>query len=430
MSMRSTWLGFVVFLFVHHAALHAESITYALDFDHPMSWADDVVFWGMGGGQIWETAKTDDGRSVLRIDTAPYGVKVTSEMRTLQFNHKPGTKAVIEFDVRSLHALPGETFRARYYDGYCTGLAIREIADEPFPKFPAPFLTTDEKPLSQDWQHIRFETPALEHTVLTLAFHLQHVRDDDHPRDAVIDLDNLKVTTTALDEFKDPGFDWHGREASTQHLRSSTYGAMLDWCDFADQETVKVDDNKEIHYTLMQFRDTATKIGMINKHNIRHEPASPNVGGRSIIALDRTSSGDASAVSWGVRQTFSYAALGITSGEKARIRVSMNMINEDAHQHRVSGVQLGVDPNGGIVTQRATWTELQKNEFISKEGWKIATLEFDRPVDATAMTVYFRHRDGQPREPCFKTHFPEPQSAGTRSGSVGMADWVMVERID
>jgi hypothetical protein len=228
----------------------------------------------------------------------------------------------------------------------------------------------------------------------------------------------------------DPGFDWHGREGSTRHLRSSTFGAMYDWCDFADQEDVVLPDGKTIHYTMLQFRDTSTYVGATVKHNIRHEPASANVGGRSIIALSRASSGGQCAASWGVRQTVSYRAIGLEPGEAAKIRVSMNMINEEAHKERFSRVQLGVDPRGSIVTQRALWSKEYKNEFIAKENWQIATLEFDRPMDATAFTVYFRHRDGQAREPYQKMHFPEPQSSGSRFGSVGMADWVLVEVID
>ena len=63
-----------------------------------------------------------------------------------------------------------------------------------------------------------------------------------------------------------------------------------------------------------------------------------------------------------------------------------------------------------------------------KEGWRTAALEFDRPEDADGFTIYFRRRDGVPREPEEKSHFPEPQSQGTPGGhAAGFADWVVVE---
>ena len=57
-------------------------------------------------------------------------------------------------------------------------------------------------------------------------------------------------------------------------------------------------------------------------------------------------------------------------------------------------------------------------------------LVFDRPANADAFTIYFRHRDGLPQGPEFESNLPEPQSMGSRFGSTGLADWVLIKKID
>ncbi len=89
-------------------------------------------------------------------------------------------------------------------------------------------------------------------------------------------------------------------------------------------------------------------------------------------------------------------------------------------------MQLGVDPRGGLCTHDATWTPEYKDGYL-KEGWRIASLEFDRPADAVAFTIYFRHRDGLPIDPRFPSNLPEPQSAGSEMSSAAFADWVLVK---
>lgn len=105
--------------------------------------------------------------------------------------------------------------------------------------------------------------------------------------------------------------------------------------------------------------------------------------------------------------------------------MSIKMTNEYG-ERGTSRVQLGVDPRGRLITQEAIWSEPYSGDFV-RNGWHTAVLDFDRPVDAMAFTIYFRHRDGKPAKPEVQMHFPEPQSLGSRESDVGIADWVLIE---
>jgi hypothetical protein len=422
-------------LIVLGSAINAlgQTIAYKYDFDEPMSWSDDVVHWGLGGVQKWEIAGLEAKSRVLRIAGRDYGMEATYETRTLQFNHKPSARAEVSFDVRAAELPPGCSLVVRHFDGYCSGEAFKNIADEPFAPFPRPIFDSNQTKLTAAWQHVSINLGPLKRTVLTLAFsvrqiprHQQGLPTSQPTPFVELLIKDLAVTTEPLDRLMDPGLDWHGHSATTRDLRASTAGADFDWCDFADQEDVQAPDGKTIHYTLLQFRDTSGHRGGTVKHNVRHETSHQGVGGCSSIALSRESSGGFDAVSWGIRQTVAYSALGLAPDASARIRITMKMTNIETTLSRNSRVQVGVDPRGGVVTRKATWSDEYTEEF-TKEGWRLATLDFERPKDAVAFTVFFRHRDGRPGDPQFAMPFPEPQSMGSQLGSEAVADWVLVE---
>jgi hypothetical protein len=79
---------------------------------------------------------------------------------------------------------------------------------------------------------------------------------------------------------------------------------------------------------------------------------------------------------------------------------------------------MGVDPAGGVVStaQGVLWTD-EANTDIDKD-WAMHKIEFDRPVDADALTVYIKWRDGQPGDDC------DDRAA---NGNNGWFDWVMVD---
>ena len=208
----------------------AEEIRYEFSFDHPMSWADDVVPWGLGGAQKWEIAETEDSGNVLRIAGRDYGVEATNEMRLLHFNHEPGAHATIGFDIRGVELPEGASFVVRHYDGYCTGGAFMELADEPFAPFPAPLFDSGKASITAKWQDVRLDVGPLEHSVLTIVLWVRQLpsRDKKKPAGFVeYHLDNLQVTTEVLQQVRDPGFDWHGAVLGVRQLRASTAGAKI-----------------------------------------------------------------------------------------------------------------------------------------------------------------------------------------------------------
>ncbi|MGB9588691.1 MAG: hypothetical protein ACPL7O_10985, partial [Armatimonadota bacterium] len=64
--------------------------------------------------------------------------------------------------------------------------------------------------------------------------------------------------------------------------------------------------------------------------------------------------------------------------------------------------------------------------------WSTPSIEFERPKGSTAFTIYFRQRDGIPKDARDKSYPPdpkEPQSQGTQSTIEAYADWVLVELV-
>lgn len=226
----------------------------------------------------------------------------------------------------------------------------------------------------------------------------------------------------------DPVFDCHGVYGNTRHLKASTLVGDSDWCDYAEQADEKGTDDQVTHFTLLSFRDTASYKGSVATHDFWRMVSHDGVGGRSVISLDRESPGGFNAVSWGVRQTVADSVVGFNPHENGRVRVTMRLVNDDDKLLGVSRVQLGVDPDAGVSTRNAIWSE-EVRDNVLKEGWPTISLEFERPRNATAFTVHSRHRDGLPRDPEFAMKQPEPQSMGSRFGSKSMADWVLVEKL-
>lgn len=407
------------------------SHTIRLSFDNPMSWAGDVTPRGLGSAIRWEI--TDGGKEGkgLRISALPDKISSCYEARTLQINHKPKTSARISFDIKANSLPEGASFAIRHFDGYCTAQPFVSIADEQFRPFPAPLWESSKSHIGRIWKHVTLNTEILDNTVLTLALVVRQEtqKEEGTGTEQFVDilLDNLIIEVQPLEILMDPGFDWHGISGgTTTHFSFSTRAATSDWCDFADQEDVRYWNGQTIHYTLLQFREASINKSGGGDHNLVHEVCSSDLGGLSVIAMKRPGAGRSSAVSWGVRQTIAYSAVGLKTDQRAKLRVKMKMTSDDFRDLNFSRVQLGVDPNGGIDTHLALWTE-ESLTILQKGGWDIATLEFDKPAGAQAFTVYFRHRDGVPGGPEKTYPFAEEQTRGSPYGCAAYADWVLVE---
>ncbi|MCL6628152.1 MAG: hypothetical protein K6U00_00955 [Armatimonadetes bacterium] len=408
----------------------ASPFSYEFTFDEPMSWADDISPRGTSLIQSWEIVDGGNPGKVLRISAAVYEQPVSCEARTLQFNHKSGVSAKVSFDIKAVSNPPGSYLMVRYFDGYCGGMPFVKIADEKTnpatDRFPPPSWDSRHANLADDWQHVEFTTGTLSNTVLTLFFMVEQQRETAGKYVEYL-LDNLKVETEPLDKLMDLGFDWHGNYGeSTFHWWQNTRGANIDWCDYAEQVSVKDWRGKDIHFTLYQFRDSSASPGPATRHKLGHVNYLRDVGWKGVVQCARIYAGDRSSVSCGVRQTVSYAALGLKPNQTARIQVKMKYTNYEWYNQQMTRVALGVDPTGSVIPSRAIWTS-EYYGVIKKDGkWEIGTVEFEKPIGAQAFTIYFRHRDGS-GTPAPDPGPHEPQSRGTHFPCMGIADWVTVK---
>jgi hypothetical protein len=409
----------------------AETLVQTVDFETPgLTWSGLMLPWGGGGFFDWVIADGGHPGKALRITNKDNGNAVACECRTLMFNHEPGTPVRVQLDLKPASHPKGAAFVIRWYDGYVTADAFERIASDEFDPFPAPVLQITDPPKTADWQHVDFQTPPLQQTVLTLWFEARQPPDPDkQTQDTLLDyyLDNLRVESTPLSKIMDPGFDWHGQGGGDMvQWRWSTAGKHVDWCNFMDDvKGAPLPNGGTIDYTLATFRDTgaASRPGNMSlKHEYAHDVNNVIVGGASTITLSRVHPGDVPC-SWGVRQTISYAALGLKPDQAARIEVLIKYTLHDPAKKHFARLQVGADPAGGILTEKAIWTKEDDQVNWDEVGWKKATLDFDRPPGAVAFTVFFRHRDGE------LTGKDRHTVRATDPGNRAIADWILIRTV-
>ncbi|KPJ62424.1 hypothetical protein AMK68_04900 [candidate division KD3-62 bacterium DG_56] len=402
-----------------------ETLVQEITFESPgLSWSDVMLPWGGGGFLDWTIADGGNPGKALRITTKENKNPVSCENRTLMFNHQPGTPVRVEMDVNPVTHPKGSVFMIRWFDGYVTAEAFERIADDEFEPWPAPAFTITETPQEPGWKHVDFRTSALDRTVFTLLIVVRQPPDPaKETQDEFINyyIDNLRVETTPLAKYMDPGFDWHGKGGGKMiEWRQSIGGRHVDWCDFMDDVVAPLPNGGTIEYTMQTFRDTgaAPRPGH-GKHDYSHEVHNNIVGGASTITLSRIHPGEVPCA-WGVRQTVSYAAFGLEPDQDAHIEILVKYTLHDPAKKRLARLQVGADPEGGVVTENALWSEEDAYANWDVEGWRKAKLEFDRPKGAVAFTVFFRHRDGD------RTGAERQTIRATDPGNRAIADWIMI----
>jgi hypothetical protein len=410
----------------------AKEVTYEYDMELPIDWADVSMEWG-GSGKV-DFCYQEPGKhgKALHMTTKPdpnapspcaevtRGAGCANEGRCIQWNHRPGTYATISFDFKVFEAQDQSWFKVYYYDGYVTGEFFQENQHDPFYAIPPAILVWNSGD-SLEWQHYEIVTERLDQLVLTLWMQAANTCDDMGPIDAAID--NLSVTLELSEEFYDPNFEWGGENYDKMHTcRWTNECRHIQWCDLMYDESAPNAswDQTMIYYGSMNtFRGTSANPGLLSmKHDFWHRYREGQANGASVIGFASIhASGEAKSM--GLRQTTSYTAFGLKPGEPAHVVVQTKGASSIAkNSDGVAGRTLmGVDPTGGVISThpKVLWTE-EANADIQND-WAMHTLEFDRPVDADALTVYIKWRDGQPDDDC---------DDKAPNGNDGWFDWVMV----
>ncbi len=403
-----------------------------------MDWSDLCMEWGTGGKVDYCIEEPGKPGKALHFTTVPVqdatsqtvdnpcralfrGSEIANEGRCLQWNHEPGTPATIAFDFKVFQANEKAWFRVYYYDGYVTAEFFQVNLTDPFYAIPEAIVSwTPEQP--RDWKHYELTTPPLTQPVLTLWIQAAQSQPPGYIDAA---MDNLSVTLTPSKKFYDPGLDWGSEDYDKMNnCRQSNGCRQIPWCDsMYDEFGPAWPGSKEmIYYGSMEtFRGTSGNYqGLLSmKHDFWHRHRDGQIGGRSGIGLSSIhASGEAKSM--GIRQTFTYEALGLKRGRKAKIIVQTS--GASAVEQNGDGLAgrtlLGVDPYGDILGNKkgVIWSEEGTANWYKQ--WKVHKLEFERPVDAEALTVFLKWRDGQNDETC---------DDKAPNGNSGWFDWVKVD---
>lgn len=434
----------------------AVQVTYYYDMERPIDWADVSMEWGLGGkvGYVYEepgnpgkalhitTTRVTD--PVDPCDNEGRGASVANEGRAIQWNHKPGTTATISFDFR-VFSVPRPFdgwFRAYYFDGYVTAEFFQENLFDPQYDLLANQIMHWNAGYSQDWVHYEVTTHVLQQPVLTMWIQAANPVSTAGWFNAA--LDNLRVTVELSETYYDPGFEWGATgqvviyDKMLTCRRSDTCRAIA-WCDLMYDERAQHSASipQLINYGTMNiFRDTSSRpTGGVNlKHDYWHRSQEPQAGGASVIGF-ASIHGEAAAKSMGLRQTVSYTAFGLAPGQGGLVTVhakgtsvfgDVNSIPQNSYNRRDGPggrTLLGVDPYGGVISQdpRVLWTD-EATTAIEYEGWHVHTIQFQRPPDANAMTVFIKWRDGQAHRP----GVVDCDDQGISPGNTGWFDYAIV----
>jgi hypothetical protein len=422
-------------------AAAAETHTCTYDMEIPPDWSDVNMEWGAGGKIDFAVEEPGRPGRALHMTTKPVqnpeenppvlnpcrdrfrGHEVANEGRCLQFSHKPGSKATIEFDFKVFSANDHAWFTVAYYDGYVTAEFFQANLGDPFYAIPEPIVAWKAGD-SREWRHYSVTTDVLEYPVMTLWMHAAQSRGPGYV-DAAID--NLTVTVETADEFYDPDLAWGGEDMDKMTAcRQSNTCRDISWCDVMYDEfgPAEPGSDDQIYYgSMVNFRLTTANYrdgGMLAmKHDWWHRRRELNAGGASVIGFASIHGAD-DAKSMGIRQTCSYQAWGIRPDQKARVVIQARAASSvPEYEGKVAARTLiGADPAGGVLGNAPGVVWSDEGVAHVRERWTIHRIEFEKPAGAENLTVFLKWRDGLPGDDC-----------GDRAvdGNEGWFDWVLVE---
>lgn len=407
-------------LFMLRAAASATALTYSYSFDaHPggkhFDW-DDVSgpHSYLHALMTWEVDDTGGvgGSGAMRV--TPYDEDadyIYQDYRAIQINAEPGTTVRIQFDVRVAAQDAGGMIRVRHYDGYCGALSFYN-ADSLGSGYPASFFEhtsgTDDT-----WQHVDFTTAPLANSVLTLCFHFEDLSQPvgSGPTGDYF-IDNLELAFVPQSQVRDPFMNWDANYGSTfNEWRLNGNGAHVAWCDWMEErdyffdgycEKVDVDFDYESRYDT-----TSRPIEIFVKQDLDHKEIPP---WGSIFRIDNVHDAGRPKI-YGIRQTASYDSI-LPGGQLGTCTLLAEAATLDDFEQKILRFWIGVDPYGGrepkeedypnttgcfnptnVIWDNQYMIGYMRNLAVPGKTWKLMEIEWERPPDAEAFTVYFKAMD-------------------------------------
>lgn len=406
------------------------ALTYQYTFDRPFDWDDVAGPQGLGGHAKWQ---------VLDFGGNPGGVlNVWSDywhwdMRAVQINAEPGTTARIRFDIKVVQQDPGPSYvRVMYFDGYVP--AVGFVTRDEWENWPDPIFEHASGTLDL-WQHVDVTTRPLSNSVLTLCFEFQDFQT--YYADYLID--NLQVEFVPQSVMRDLDMSWRGSSGGKYvEWRQTTGGQHVAWCDFLEEREGWFDNfGQPTPYPLTYhswYDTTQNPYGDHAKGDYKHLFGDPTFRA-SVLRIDFAHDSD-HAKMCGIRQTASYESLGLAPGRGGFCTATAQGAIYDEWSQSSARWWLGIDPYGGRDIKEDRYPDCSggcngspllwdpayavgsfRNYYTS--GWKQLEIQWERPPDAEAFTVFLKFLDmrGNRLPPGYPW-------GGASEGADFVADWV------
>lgn len=385
----------------------AAAMTYLYTFDKHFDWDDVAGPGGLGGLAFWEVTDTGGNPGgALRVWTNYWH----KDIRAIQISVEPGTTVRIQFDVKIVHqdTSTSSFIRARYYDGYVTAISS-VYADSLGSDWPAAIYNYDSGGDDLPWTHVDHTSAPVRNSVFTLMF---HVEDFQTYYDEYL-IDNLQIDFTPSSTFRDAALNWGG-VGGTKFVdwRLNTNGQHIAWCDFLEERNQWFDGYCQIFdypLTYHSWYDTTQCVVCDHaKGDYKHSLIDSGIAG--VLRVDFSHDSNAAKI-YGIRQTVSYAALGLAPGQRGTCTAQTEAAIYDEWNQATARFWLAVDPYGGRDIKEGRYPECigccggepllwnpsfgagSFHNLYSTGTWKLLTINWERPPDAEAFTVLVKCMD-------------------------------------